>query len=163
MTPEEKILIDVWKMTTLAGLTEDLASYRQAFIGKPIALFNTLTGEVGNQARAAFMDICGFKSPEDFNAASADLKSAYMIELVTALNGAFPVDYPYVVALIYSDHTPQMKMCSMERKGIPGWQDMVSANVVPILRIKNVPLGDTGGIQVAIDNVEFLHPTSQSE
>ena len=158
MTPEEKIVIGVWKMTTLAGLTENLASYRQAFIGKPIALFNTLTGQIGNQARAAFMDICGFRSHEEFSATSPELKTAYMTELVAALNAAFPVDYPYIVALIYSDETPQMKLCSMERKGIPGWQDMVSPNVIPILRIKNTPLGDTGGIKVSIDEVEFLHP-----
>ena len=156
MTPEEKELFDIWKAGSLAEATAELASYRQAFLNQPIALFNRLVAVIGNAAREDFMKIFRLAAAQEFDEMSIEIKNNYTIGIVSALNAALPLDYPFIVALVYSDQTPQMRMCSMDRKVIPGVHDMLSPAVVPIVHLRETCFGETGTIKFFPEDVEFM-------
>lgn len=156
MTPEETVHIENWKQGALATATAELASGQEEYATRSIADFNTLTGMIANKARIAFMEEFGIMSAEDFNAIPDEIKGECTTRIVSALNEALPADHPYIVAFVYSDQTPQLRMCSMQRKSIPGWHDIVSRNIVPILRIRNSPIGESGGFHFIAEDVEYI-------
>lgn len=43
----------------------------------------------------------------------------------------------------------------MKREKIPGSRDIVSPNIVPVLYMKNGKLGETGGMNFSVDDVEY--------
>ena len=157
MTPEERTHSDNWKQGALAAMAAELASDCEEYRTQPIIEFNALTSLLANQAHTCFMEEFGIRSAEDFEVLSQDIKSDYMMSIVSALNEALPADHPYIVALV-SDQISQVRMCSMQRKAIPGWRDMISQNIVPIVRIKNSPLGESGSIYFTTKNVEYICP-----
>ena len=156
MTPKETVHIENWKQGALATATAELASGQKEYATRSIADFNTLTGMIANKARIAFMEEFGIMSAEDFNAIPDEIKGECTTRIVSALNEALPADHPYIVAFVYSDQTPQLRMCSMQRKSIPGWHDIVSRNIVPILRIRNSPIGESGGFHFTAEDVEYI-------
>ena len=156
MTPEETAHIENWKQGALATATAELASGQEEYATQSITDFNTLTGMIANKARIAFMEEFGIMSAEYFNAMPHEIKGECTARIVSALNEALPVDHPYIVAFVYSDRTPQLRMCSMQRKAIPGWRDIISRNVVPILRIKNSHIGESGGFHFTVEDVEYI-------
>lgn len=158
MTPEEKDYLDDWKWGALIMAGAELSSKQEEYAARPLADFNTLACMIASKTQLAFMEEFGIASVENFSAMSDEVKLICTIQIVSALNQALPVDYPYIVALVYSDQTPQLRICSMQRKTIPGWRDMVSPNVVPILRIKNTPIGESGGFNFTADDVEYICP-----
>ena len=158
MTPEEKGHLDYWKRGALATAGVELSSKQEECAARSLADFNTLVCMIANKTRLAFMEEFGIRSVNDFSAISDEVKLTCIIQIVSVLNDGLPADYPYIVALVYSDQIPQLRICSMQRKTIPGWRDMVSRNVVPILRMKNIPLGESGGFQFTAEDVEYICP-----
>ncbi len=130
----------------------------EAYRDRPIAEFNVLTGTIANEAQKGFQEQFGITSVAQFNAMNIELKDAYTKLIVAALNEALPLDYPYIVALVYSEQTPQLHLCSMQRKGIPGSHDLITPGVVPILYIRDRALEGTESFQFTTDDVEYIYP-----
>lgn len=158
MTPAETAHLEAWKKGSLAQATTELFEMSEAYRDRPLAEFNLLTGTIANEARKGFQEQFGITSVAQFNHMNIKLKNAYIQLIVAALNDALPLDYPHIVALVYSEQTPQIRMCSMERRGIPGAHDLMTQGVVPILCIKNKTLEGTEGFQFTAADVEYIYP-----
>jgi len=158
MTPLETARLQTWRQSSLAQATTELFEMSEAYRSRPIAEFNGLTAAIAHEARKGFQEQFGITSVAQFNHMNIKLKDAYVQLIVAALNEALPLDYPYIVALVYSDQTPQIRMCSMQRTCIPGAHDLITPGVVPILCIKNKVLEGNEGFNFTADNVEYIYP-----
>lgn len=166
MHPEDTERLERWKKETLCGITAELAAKSEALRSQPIEVFNLVVGFYGRKASAGFRQVFGFTTGvEEVHAMSAELKDAYAVFIVSALNTALAVDYPFLVALVFSDKDVdhQLRMCVVRREAIPGFHERISHGIVPIIRIKNTALGEKPKISFEHVDAEYLNSDDNLE
>lgn len=163
MRPEDKERLELWKKETLSEVTSELAAKSEEFRSRPLADFNAFASTLGKKAGAGFMKAFGFTSEDEVNAMPFDVKYTYAAFIVSAINAGLTVDHPYLAALVFSDPTPQVRMCVLDRKAVPGAHDFVTRGIVPILRITDTPLGQRRELYFRTVDVEHFNPRDNLE
>ena len=162
MRPEDQERLRQWKKETLSEATAELAA-KSAELRSGIREFNAFVSALGQKAGAGFMQVFGFTLEQELEWMDPELKNVYGPYIVSALNAALPVDYPFLVALVFSDQTPALRMCVLDRKAIPGAHELVNRDIVPVVRLKNTPLGPKHEIRLIPVDVERLNPDDNLE
>lgn len=163
MRPEDKERLELWKKETLSEVTSELAAKSEEFRSRPLADFKAFVSTLGKKASAGFMKAFGFMSEDEVHAMSAEMKDVYAAFIVSALNAGLAVDHPYLVALVFSDQDRQLRMCVLDRKGVPGVHELLSRNLVPFLSIVNTVIGGKPEIRFRPVDVERLNPGDNLE
>lgn len=162
MRPEEKECFERWKKETLSEVTAELQA-KCGELNSNMREFNAFVSALGRKAIAGFMKAFDFSTKDEFDLMDTELKNAFALNIVSALNAALPVDYPFLVALVFSDPTPELRTCVLDRKSIPGAHDLTSPGVTPIIRIKDMPLGGKVEIRFRPVDVEYSNPGDNLE
>lgn len=160
MCPEDGKRLDVWRREMLAAVTVEVSA---GCGGLDMAGFNAFITALGRQASAGFMQAFGLATKAGLDRMDLELKSAYALEIASALNAGLPLDYPFIVVLAFSDQSPQFRMCVLLRKIIPGAHDLVTRGIIPILCIKNALIGSETGLNLQGVEIEYFTPGDNLE
>ena len=163
MTPENKTRMEKWRKEVLVTLANKLTSML-GMVRDDLLKFNEVTTKLGKEATEGFIRIFGLATTEELNHLDKELKTEYIILIASTFNSALPLDYPFIVALIFSDISPLIKMCVISRDRIPGAHETLSRGIVPILHLKNISLDQgTPGFNVKITEAKHLNPGDDLE
>lgn len=156
MNPEETECLEQWKSRTLSRITEHLAGKIEILRIQPVEVFKAVVSLYGRKATAGFMAAFGFTDTTELDTMSGELKDAYCLFIVSALNSALPLDFPYLVVLAFSDRTKERRMCVVDRKEIPGMHERVSPNIVPIIRFQHTAFDGKSELRLMVEDAKYL-------
>ena len=155
MTSEHEEYLEIWKKKILGSVKAELSLKQPDFRSRSMTEFKILITAIAKRSIDGFVREFGLLCVEDLHELADDLQRSCFILIVSSLNEVLPLDYPYIIALVYSDQSPGIRLCCMKREKIPGFRDIISSNIVPFLRMKGGPLPESGGINFSSDDVEY--------
>ena len=134
MTQKQEKITEHYKTTVLtpiAGvLEENIPTLKQfSLIG-----FKNLIAKVLNMAFEKLREIVPASTPEW---SDARFRARLVYHTVSVLNNAFPLDYPYIIAIVVFENVRKTSILIMERKAIPGMHDCLRKDLVPIITFKS--------------------------
>jgi hypothetical protein len=142
------------KEEILPKFTDIIAFFVEEYRNKPIAEFRLLVDTVSLEASREFVAMLGLPS---LDKAGKTLALDFALNLVSALNSALPLDYPYIVAIIFSENASRPFIGIMQRKIIPGSNELLNSGVVPVLNLRKPPEGSDGETNgIKITDVEYF-------
>ena len=123
-------LMNQWKNGPFAELVLTLKEKISEKSLATIEDFCLAATELASRASEQFVKIFDLQSIRDID---PKLKLPFITAIVSCFNSVIPADYPYILALVFSDASPDVRFSVMARKSLPGAHDIISKNILPII------------------------------
>lgn len=155
MTRKQKEIMERYKTTVLIPIAEVLEVNIPTFRRLSLIEFKDLIAKILNMAFEKLRKIVPESTPEWSN---ARFRARFVCHTVSALNGALPLDYPYIIAIVIFENVHKTSILTMERRAIPGIHDCLHKNLVPILTFESeddIASGVIPPLEVKYNNIEL--------
>lgn len=144
-----------WETEVLAKITKQIEVASEELRGKTIDEFNALMPIFANKCIEGFLEIFGLASVDEIDTLDVDTQNAYIVSCISALNAGLPIDFPYIITLIFSDLSPNLRTSVMQRRILPGYRELIDPKLVPFVHVKDTVLDGKKGINLQIIDVTY--------
>lgn len=133
MKPRE--IARLFEERVLPPLTSELQQQQNELGKKPIVHFSKKISTLLQAAFEGFLELTEIPRLEDLD---RELKAICVKSTISHLNGELPLDYPYVVAVLYIEDEDDLRFTCSGRNLIPGAHDLLRKNIAPVILLNSL-------------------------
>ncbi len=126
---KRKEILRQFSIRVLDPLVDELRQIKGRFINASSSKFIAGTKHLIDGALDGFLDLLGVKNSKEVE----DVLWARVVGyIISGLNAALPLDYPFVIATVVTKDTGKSYFIATDRSYLPGRHDILSPNFIPI-------------------------------